>query len=74
MKGRMLSAIQNTYEAIASDLESIGPLSLDSAVEMTLDADRVSMYGYDDEAVQEIGRLDFYERQALAREALKGYF
>lgn len=67
----MICAIQNTYEAIGSDL---GEIDLDGAVECTMDADRVAMYGMDEDAYESLKALNWEELQRLGREALKGYF
>ena len=71
MKNRMIVAIQNTYEAIASDL---GDVDLNGAVECTLDADRVAMYGMDEDAYLALKDLNWEELERLGKEALRGYF
>ena len=68
---RIKIAIQTTYEAIASDL---GEVNLEQAVELTLDADRISMYGGDDEALAEFNKLSFKQKKLIAFVALKVYF
>ena len=71
MKDRMIVAIQNTYEAIAGDL---GDVDFDGAVECTLDADRVAMYGMDEGAYLALKDLNWEELERLGKEALRGYF
>lgn len=68
---RMEIAIQTTYEAIAADL---GEVCLQDAVELTLDADRISMYGRDDEALAEFQKLSYKQKKLIAFVALKVYF
>ena len=71
MKNRMISAIQLTYEAIAGDL---GDVDLNDAVECTLDADRVAMYGMDENAYLALKALNWEEMERLGKEALRSYF
>lgn len=71
-KKEMISAIQNTYEAIAGDLPQ--GIDLETAIELTLDADRIAMYGYDEDATNYLATLPYTAKKAIAFLALKGYF
>lgn len=70
MLKRMRRAINRTYQAIGYDCwgESDPPLS--EAVEVTLDADYMEMYGGDREAVDALRELDYDTQDRIAESAL----
>lgn len=80
MRARVIVAIQQTWNAIASDWYEAcshggGECDLESAIEGCIDADRTACFGGDAEAAEALYALGSWEEMCeLGREALKGYF
>ena len=80
MKERVITAIQCTYEYIASDLAECSracgeEFTLEHAIEGAIDADRVVDYGHDKEAAAALHALkNCSAMKKLGKEALKEYF
>ena len=84
IRNRAIRACQSTWNAIAADVETAHyemasvfpdssyyrhPMTDDVIAEMILDADRVKMYGDDDEAAAWLYSLPLKEMEAIAKEA-----
>jgi len=63
--------IQSTYEAIGLEL---GEHDLDIAIEMALDADRLSLYGQDPDSLEIFKGLSRVNQLDFAQHALRCYF
>lgn len=82
MLKRMRSVLSTTWGTIGADMEEgrvavygANPpaMTAEELAEVILDADYISMYGHDDEAIVMIRKLTFEEGDAFAREWASQY-
>ena len=74
MKRRICNAALSTWSVIHYDVQKAigGRVKLEDAIEFVGDADRMKMYGRDNEAYDFFMKLDYKTQDKLLKEALKG--
>lgn len=70
---KVKDAILQTWDAIAGDVADIGPVTVEIAVEMTVDADRMEMYARDKDVVAAFRKCDSDNQFAFATKIFERY-
>jgi len=72
MRGRMITALQRTWDYIAADvleMEGRGQVRRDVVIEMVLDADRLTILGGDRDAAVNFYQLPEVAQKKILKEA-----